>query len=156
MKKVRTLGVVGLAPAAIVATIPAANAAIMPPRSPGNAVKTVSLESGMRPLVNCGNRHNNSTVSADGHFRAIIEYSGVCVWGQAAKLFKRQTGLTERVRFYSGGGALERTTWQAGTISGSQTIFSSLPNMNAHKVCQALVENSHRSVVKYGPLCETT
>jgi len=145
------LGLAGFAPAAMILTVPATPAAAQSARS---AVKTVSLAHSVSPFINCGNLHHKSEASTNSHYRTLIEYSGVCVWGQVAKLFKRQTGLTERTRFYSGGGTLERTTWQAGTISGSQTIFSLLPNMNARQVCQALVENAHHSIVKYGPLCE--
>ena len=75
---------------------------------------------------------------------------------QSAYLNKGQAGLTERTRFYSRGGTTpERTTWQAGIIHGASTTFNSSPDSYAYKVCQALVENSHRSVVKYGPVCET-
>jgi hypothetical protein len=151
MKKVRMLGLAGFVPAAMILTVPATPAVA---RSTPNAAKTVSHVHAVSPLINCGNLHHKSEVSASKPFRTLIEYSGVCVWGQVAKLFKRQTGLTERTRFYSGGGTLERTTWQAGNESGSQTIFSSLPNMNAREVCQALVLNAHHSIVKYGPLCE--
>jgi hypothetical protein len=110
------------------------------------------------PFVNCGSNKIQGAFSANGHFHGAFNYSGVnCIHSQWASLNFAKTGLTERVRFYSGNGALERTTWQAGKIfhSPTYTFWTSVPNLNAHKVCEALVLNSNHTVVKYGPLCET-
>lgn len=63
--------------------------------------------------------------------------------------------LAERTRFYSGGGGLERTTWQAGNLGIQSVSWYSYPDMYAHKVYQALVANNNHNDVKYGPVCET-
>jgi len=158
MKKVRyAIGALGAAPA-LGLMIPAANATATTSHAPGNAGKTVSLQHANRPLVNCGHNHTKYAQSARKLFEAGIGYSGtLCVESQWGELLKFQTGLTERVRFYSTGGYLERTTWQAGKdIDNQYTWFSSLPNSYAHEVCEALVANGNHNDVKYGPLCEKT
>jgi hypothetical protein len=158
VKKVRYIfGVVGVTPA-LGLMVPTVNAAAAVTQTPKNAAKVVSQVHRAVPLTNCGRNHKKTATSPDKHLHGSIVYSGVCVFFQSALLNKAQTGLTERTRFYSGGGTLERTTWQAGTIfsNDNHTYFKSSPNSFAHEVCQALVENAHRSVVKYGPICETT
>lgn len=158
MKKVRyLLGAVGAAPA-LGLLIPAANAAAPAAQTThGNAGKTVSVDQGRTPRANCAANETNTGQSADGWVTGLLYYSGnICVYLQAAFLHKRQTGLTERTRYYSGGGKLERTTWQAGLLSGTSTIFSSKPDMYAHEVCMALVANNNHNDVKYGPECLKT
>jgi hypothetical protein len=155
MKKVRyALGAVGAVPA-LGLMLPAANAMPAAPHVTKGASKTVSLGHGSRPLVGCGHGHTKYTQK--GPLGGQIGYSGTtCIHSQWAILYKKQTGLTERARFYSGGGYLERTTWQAGKISTSHTtFFSSVPNLNARQVCEALVANGNHNDVKYGPVCET-
>lgn len=163
MKKVRyVFGAVGMAPA-LGMIAPAINMAAPGAQAgPGRPAKTVSLDHGGTALVNdtpladCGSRI--ARVASKGLLQGYINYSGVCVHSQGATLFKVQTGLTERARFYSGAGRLERTTWQAGRIwsSSGVTRFGSVPNSFAHKVCEALVANGNHNDVKYGPVCENT
>jgi len=156
MKKVRyALGAAGVVPA-LGLLIPAANATPVVTHNPRSGAKTVSLAHTNIPLVNCG--HNHTKYARKGIFDGGIGYSGtLCVHSQWAELSKFQTGLTERVRFYSREGYLERTTWQAGKdIDNQYTLFSSLPNSYAHMVCEALVANGNHNDVKYGPVCETT
>jgi hypothetical protein len=161
MKKVRyAIGAVGAAPA-LGLLIPAANAAVPAVQTAqGNVGKTVSVRhhDGKTPQVNCGSSQVHHTLSTRKIMVGFISYSGnICVRFQSTLLDRRQGGLTERVRYYSGGGRLERTTWQGGSfINSHETEFSSFPNMYAHEVCQALVANSNHNDVKYGPVCEKT
>jgi hypothetical protein len=156
MKKVRyALGAAGMVPALGLLT-PAANATVAATHSPRDGAKTVSLHHTNTPLVSCG--HNHTKHARAGALDGGIGYSGtLCVHSEWAELSKFQTGLTERVRFYSGGGYKELTTWQAGhDIDNQFTFFSSVPNVYAHMVCEALVANGNHNDVKYGPICETT
>jgi hypothetical protein len=159
MKKVRAVGLAGLAPMVVgFAFPPTANAmATASTHSPGNGAKTVSLRQGVRaqsPLVTCGYGHAKDATSTHGYLEGQISYSHRCIAGQEAHLFKRQTGLTERTRFYSYNGAMEKTTWNGGTIEAFSTYFVSFPEIYAYEVCQALVANSNHNDVKYGPVCQ--
>jgi len=159
MKKVRVLGLVGVAPTAIGLAVPAANAAAAVTHSPRDGAKTVLLWHGdapQVPLVNCGAGRHQRATSTHGHLTGSIMYSGRCINFQSASLNTPQRGLTERTRFYSRDGTLERTTWQEGHIHyfGGYTSFKSYPNLNAYEVCEALVANSNHNNVKYGPVCE--
>jgi hypothetical protein len=161
MKKVSLLGLVGVAPTAVGFAIPAPSAAAAVTHSPRNAGKTVSLMHGKtqinsKILANCPSTHFN--YGSKGLFSGFITYSHQCVHSQEGLLYKGQTGLTERARFYSGGGYLERTTWLRGHISlyGHKTSFRSYPSLYAHEVCQALVASNNHTIVKYGPVCEFT
>jgi hypothetical protein len=157
MKRVRyAIGALGMAPALGLMIPAAAHAAATAPQAPQGAGKTVSLEQRTSPLVTCGNGHYKTTLNNANNFRGTIHYSGTCIRSQQAVLYFSKKGLTERTRFYSGGGTLERTTWQAGHIFRGFTSWYSLPNMYAHEVCEALVLNSNHNTVKYGPDCETT
>jgi len=152
MKKVRyVIGAVGAAPA-LGLMMPAVNATAAVTHPAKNAAKTVPL------APTCGSNKIQGIFSANGHFHGAFTYSGVnCIHRQYASLNFAKKGLTERVRFYSGGGGLERTAYLGGKIahSPSNTLWSSYPNFNAHKVCEALVLNGNHNSVKYGPLCET-
>jgi hypothetical protein len=154
MKKVRyVIGAVGAAPA-LGLMMPAAKATAAVTHPAKNAAKTVSLA----PDQTCGSNKIQGVFSANGRFHGAFTYSGVnCIHRQYASLNFAKTGLTERVRYYSGGGGLEHSAYLGGKIfhSPSYTFWSSYPNFNAHKVCEALVLNGNHKSVKYGPLCET-
>jgi len=160
VKKVRLVGVIGLAPAAVGLAIPAANAATAGPQVPKNAGKTVSLDHRMTPLITCG--FNKTKIAASVRhnvkFTAAIAYSGKsCVSHQSAIIHGDfQTGRQERVRFYSGGGARIRQVFIGGGEYGASTQFVSAPRTYAHEVCQAVVAKSNHNNVEWGPLCETT
>jgi len=160
MKKVRLVGVLGLAPAAVGLAIPAANAATAGPQVPKNASKTVSLDHRMTPLITCApNKHKQAaSVRNNVLFSAYIDYSGKsCVSGQTAWLHGDfQTGRQERVRYYSGGGARIRQTFIGGGEYGQSTEFVSRAETYAHKVCEAVVAKNNHNNVEWGPLCETT
>jgi len=159
MKKVRVVGLVGLAPTVLGFAFPAANVMATATHSPRNGAKTVSLSQVERAqavkLVNCGYGHVKDATGTIGHLKGQISYSHRCIAGQEAYLNRRQAGLTERTRFYSYHGTRVATTWNAGTIETSSTYFISFPNIYAYEVCQALVANSNHNKVKYGPACET-
>jgi hypothetical protein len=156
MKKVRyAVGAVGAVPA-LGLMVPAANAATAVTHAPGSPGKTVWLRHREIPLVNCNASHIKAGDSNRDELSANIAYAGQCVHFQGANLNHSQKGLTERTRFYSGGGRLEHTTWQAGRIYRGLTSWASNPNIYAHEVCQALVANTNHNDVKYGPICETT
>jgi hypothetical protein len=158
MKKVRyyAVGALGAVPALGLMT-PAANAATTVAHSPKSAAKTVSLKhiaTPSNPLVTCGTT-NSKTGSGNG-LHGFILYQNHCVRYQEAHINHGQTGLTERVRYYSAGGGRIHQSRLAGVISGGKTFFSDSPNVTgAYKVCQALVFNG-TSTVAYGPTCETT
>lgn len=162
MKKVHVLGVVGVAPivAGLGLAVPAANAATAMTHGARDGVKTVSLRHGEAsqpvPLVTCGAGRKQTTTSIRGYFKGEIHYSGRCINQQYASLDRPQRGLTERTRFYSYNGTMERTTWHAGGVHivGGYTSFGSYPNLNAYQVCEALVANSNHNDVEYGPVCE--
>jgi hypothetical protein len=169
MKKVHyMIGVAGVAPA-LGLMLPAAHVAAAAAHTQGKAElirgsagKSVRLpyvpaDLSARPMVDCGSSQFREAESTHGHLAGVIGFSGsLCVRFQSVTLNERLAGLTERTRFYSGAGRLERTTWQAGSFAVHDTIFSSYPNMYAHEVCQALVANSNHNDVKFGPICETT
>jgi hypothetical protein len=153
MKKVRyAIGAVGIAPALGLMMVPAANAATAVPHTAKDAGKTVSLELGRTPLLNCSGAHAASNVN--NGLNGYIYHTGSCVRSQQAILYHSQKGLTERIRFYSIHGARVRETWQPGAIFRGFTSFHSVPNIKAHEVCEALVANSNHANVKYGPACE--
>jgi len=158
-KKVCMIGFAGIAPTVAMALAPtaAAQAAVTQPAKP--TAKTVSLgtRAAVRPLLSCtGTYHSKSGVGDDDNTRVSggIQWTGTqCIDAQWFHLQVRQTGLTERVRFYSAKGALEYTAWLHGTLVYSTTSFFSSPNLYAHKVCAALVANSNHNDVKYAGLC---
>jgi hypothetical protein len=155
MKRVRyAIGAVGIAPALGLMMVPAANAATAAPHTAKDAGKTVSLQHGRTPFLNCGGGTTTSNLAASDQLYGYIRHSGLCVHSQQAIIYHSQKGLTERVRFYSIHGALVRTTWQAGHIFRGFTSFYSIPNTTAHQVCEVLVANSNHNNVKYGPACE--
>jgi hypothetical protein len=156
MKKVRyaAAAAVGMVPA-LGLMVPAANAATVVTHAPGNLGKTVSLRHQAIPMVNCNASHTKTADNNADTFKGYIDYAGQCIRQQGADLTHSQKGLTERTRFYSGGGRLEHTTWQAGHIFRGFTSWYSLPQIYAHEVCEALVANSNHNDVKYGPVCET-
>ena len=160
MKKVHLWGVVGLAPAAAVGlAVPAANAATAATHTPKKPVKAVSLKRANAPLVTCGFSHHKSGAWNSHNVRMSggIQWGGtLCVKVQWLHLQSRRAGLTERVRYYSGGGALEHTAWVGGTLIFSTASFLSNPSIYAHEVCQALVLNTNHNTVKFGPHCWTT
>jgi hypothetical protein len=155
MKKVHyVLAAAGMAPA-LGLMMPAANAATGPAHTPkdaatGKPVKTVSTS----PLVACGSRQITGGYASP--LQAFIYHSGLCINTQVAELFRIQTGLTERVRYYSGGGYREASYYRGGTIHRSEglTSFRSVFDNYATNVCEALVANSNHNNVKYGPVCE--
>jgi hypothetical protein len=152
VKKVRlAMGAVGM-PAAIAMGIPAvANATTEASHHFPQPGKSVALGHRDSPLVTCG--VNNLKQNGNGTFSLVVEYSGFCVHRQSAILFKRQTGLTERVRYYSGGGYLEFTEYLGGHLGSASTAWHSSPNTTAAQVCAAVVPNSNHDKVKYGPVC---
>jgi hypothetical protein len=119
--------------------------AAVPFRVPGNVPATAAT----CPLVN-----SNGQLSTRGLFFGAIGFDGECVGVQTALLQREQTGLTERVQYYTSG-ELTHTARLPGLISAGYTYFASYPNRNATEVCQALVANG-TSTVKYGPVCEYT
>jgi hypothetical protein len=156
MKRVRyMIGAAGVVPVLGLVT-PAAYATVRAPYAPKDSGKSVSLHQGARPLLTCGHNHIVFASTSNNLLFGQIGYSGqTCIHSQWAQLNKRQSGLTERVRYYSGGGAMEATYWRGGHFTTSQTtFFSSVQNIDGREACQALVANSNHNDVKYGPVCE--
>ncbi len=141
MKKVRALAAVGTAaPVAIGMTM-----------MPATAHAAVTPQ--WRNCTTTGLLDNSKAYSAHGS--AVLGYQGHCAATQAFYLGKHQTGLTERVRFWSNGKII-RSTWQAGRVGTNATTFASSPNVVAQMVCMALVSNNNHNKVEYGPLCTYT
>jgi hypothetical protein len=97
----------------------------------------------------------NSVSQTNGQLTGFIDFDGNCVHLQTATLHRNQTGLTERVRFWTSG-KMTKQVFRAGNASGNSTLFGSSPNYYAQEVCQALVANGNHNSVKYGPTCEYT
>jgi hypothetical protein len=159
MKKVRAIGLVGLAPAMVGVAGPAANAAALATHSsPGGSAKTVSLLRGApapaSPLVNCGYGREQYATSTHTHFTAHISYSHRCIFEVQGILSKVQTGLTERIRYYSYNGTRVLQKYIGGNIVNGITSWTSFPEVYAYQVCEALVANGNHNDVKYGPVCE--
>jgi len=154
MKKVRyVVAAASMAPA-IGLMMSAANAVTAPTHAKKGAdtpAKTVSNA----PLVTCGSKQITGGYASP--LQGFIYHSGQCINTQVAELFKIQTGLTERVRYYSGGGYREDQFYLGGTLHKSEglTSWKSAFQNYAHQVCEALVANSNHNDVKYGPVCET-
>jgi hypothetical protein len=133
MKKVRyAIGAVGTLPA-LGLTMPAANAA--------SAI----------PQVNCG---AHQKVSAHkGSFYNRTYHSGTCLAFVSGVLGHSQAGLTMRTRVYSVAGFKVFSKYVGGKIVFNSTDFQQSIKLYGYKTCVALVENGHRSIVKYGPAC---
>lgn len=135
--------------------IPAAAAATTP--TPSKSRGTLSIRVPGQPKAAAADCPVDAQTSALSTHRVLlggIGFGGACVAWQGATLDRGQTGLTERVRFYTSG-RLTRTTRLAGLDSNGHTYFGSYPRYDATEVCQALVANG-TSDVKYGPVCEYT
>lgn len=149
MKKVRLAVGSAMAAAGLMAVpVAAAHAA-------GTAGKTTLGDApGALPNAACGVANSTDAFSPNLGFYGYIAFDGECVHYQGAVLTHEQTGLTERVRFYTSG-RLTATYRNAGLIKSGHTLFASYPNRDATMVCQALVANG-TSTVKYGQECEYT
>lgn len=158
MKKVRTLGLVGLAPTVMGLAFPAADARAPATHSPRTGAKTVSLWQGGQPrtapLASCTYGRAKYATSTHAHLTAHISYSHRCIDKQEALLDHDQTGLTERTRYYSFNGARELQTYTGGNLLNGSTSWTTFPEIYAYQVCQALVANSNHNLVRYGPVCE--
>ena len=109
---------------------------------------------GTLPNAACAVDNSYDQFSSRLEFYGYIAFAGECVHLQTAVLTHEQTGLTERVRYYTSG-RLTRTVRLPGLIQSGYTHFASYPNYVATMVCQALVANG-TSTVKYGQVCEYT
>ena len=65
-----------------------------------------------------------------------------------------QTGLTERIRYYSYNGTRVLQRYIGGNIYNGITSWTSFPGVYAYQVCEALVANGNHNDVRYGPVCE--
>lgn len=156
MKKVR-MAVGAAVPAAGMLIMPAAAHASTTTRAGSPATTPHNTGTGLRPAATCPPTSGNSVAySANGELFGYISYAGSCVAWQQATLTKRQTGLTERVRFRNINNQIIKQNYLGGTISGGSTFFWSGPNFHAHEVCEALVANNNHNSVKYGAPCEFT
>jgi hypothetical protein len=167
MKKVRVhvtsrqagllLGAIGAAPAVVAMTGPTeAVAAVTHAPRTGKTVSAISPT----PLITCGQSHDkvNGSYRHSAAFSAAIHYGGrSCIHSQNAVLHLQQfrTGLEERVRYYSGGGARIRSEVIGGGEYGASISYHSAPDTYAHEVCQAVVPASSHNDTLWGPVCET-
>lgn len=153
MKKVHMI--VGAA-ATIVGTlgIPAAAAAAATTSSGPKRTASFRFPGAVVPAATCPIDASHTALSTRGEMLGGIGFAGECVAFQGVTLNHEQTGLTERVRYYTSG-RLTRTVRLAGLISGGYTFWGNYPNYTATEVCQALVANG-TSTVKYGTVCEYT
>jgi hypothetical protein len=161
MKKVR-LAITAMAPAlGVMASPVAAHAATTATDAhaasltSGKRVSTYSRQGGVgvSPDVVCHWVDATSKSSADHNLWALIGYTGSCVGYQQARLVGKQTGLAERLRAYSKGGAKVTSEFLPGKISGDATFWSSSPNHYYKEVCIAIVYNTNHNDVKNGPVC---
>jgi hypothetical protein len=157
MKKVRAIGLVGLAPTVMGLGLPAAHGAQTATHSPRNGAKTVSLLRDGRtqgPLAACAYGRVQYATSARDHITAHISYSHRCIDRQEVLLNKEQSGLAERVRYYSYNGTRELQQFNRGYFVKGETSWTTYPEIFAYEVCEALVANGNHSDVEYGPVCE--
>jgi hypothetical protein len=153
MKKVRAVGLVGVAPAVVGLALPTAHG-VTAAASTKTGAKTVSLLRTQAPLASCTYGRAQYATSVHDHLTAHISYSHRCVDRQEAVLDHAQSGLAERVRYYSYDGTRELQQFNAGHIDNGITSWTTFPEIFAYEVCEALVLNGNHSSVKYGPVCE--
>ena len=153
MKKVRLAVGSAMAAAGLLA-VPAATAHATETGGKTAAGNGHDVPGMLHPNAACGVENSTDAFSPNLHFYAYIAFAGECVHYQGAVLTHEQTGLTERVRFYTSG-RLTKTYRNSGLIKSGDTLFASYPNYTATMVCQALVANG-TSTVKYGQECEYT
>jgi hypothetical protein len=162
MKKVRyAAGAIGVAPALGLMLAPAAQAAPAPGHPAQNQVKRVALTQPRRNMTaaTCGSSSFHS--ARRGDLQAFVFFaSGLphCVGYQEAFLDFRQSGLTERVRYYGPGGKQIQQSFVPGhfvTASGhTLTEFNRSASVHdVYNACFALVANGNHNNVEYGPLC---
>lgn len=160
MKKVR-LAIGAAVPALGIVAMPTAHAATLTPRTPTAHLQPAAnfhlMGHGKTPgtLVDCPLFSNRTAHSTHLHLVGSIIFSDSCVAIQQAFLDKRQTGLTERVRFYDKDGERTLQRFNAGFFDGKKTVWNSTPETYAANVCQAIVYNG-TSNIAYGPVCERT
>ncbi len=155
MKKVR-MAIGTAVPAAGLVVMPAATAhAATSQQHPDPAARVEQMLRHAKPAATCGLAHSALGISPRGEFAGGIGYDGNCVRFQTGDLTHDQTGLTERVRYWTSG-KMTRQDFLGGHISGGSTLWASYPNYYATEVCQALVANGNHNDVLYGPVCEYT
>jgi hypothetical protein len=153
MKKVRlAVGSAMVAAGLLAVPVAAAHAAVIDGTAAAGTGHDVPAT--VHPDAACNVENSADQFSPNLHFYGYIAFAGNCVHWQGAVLTHEQTGLTERVRFYTSG-RLTKTTRLYGLIQSGDTLFGSYPNYDATMVCQALVANG-TSTVKYGQECEYT
>jgi hypothetical protein len=103
------------------------------------------------PQVTCGARQK--VTAHNGSFYNYTFHSGTCIAFVSGVLHHSQAGLTMRTRVYSVAGFKIFSKYVGGTIVFNSTDFQQTINLYGYKTCVALVENSHHSIVKYGPAC---
>jgi hypothetical protein len=157
MKKVRyAIGVLGVAPA-LGLMMPAANAGATVTHAQGKPVRTASpgrKTMAVAPLHTChsGTFTYNSSDRYGAEFSVGVDHYGHCVGYQYARLYKEQTGLTERFRCYNSKGTRIFSGRQPGVIESGVTFFSSSPNVNGAYSCWTALVKNGTSSVQYGPL----
>lgn len=163
MKKVRiALGAIGIAPAVgALALAPAAQAttAHAPAKAAGTAksVRLLHHDRAVSPAITCGSSYGFSHRSGGG-LRINTVGAGSCIHFVAGEITHGQTHLSMRTRIYEfAGGPRVYSHYNGGTIGhfNSYTNFTVNPNVHGSAVCIALVETSHHSKVKYGPVCSS-
>jgi hypothetical protein len=162
MKKVRyAAGAIGMAPALGLMLAPAAQAAPGPGHPVQNQVKRVALMQPRREAAAavCGSSSFRSAMRGD--LQAFVFFASDlphCVGYQEFWLDFRQSGLTERVRYYGPGGKRIAQSFLHGhfvTASGhTVTEFNSTASVHdVYNTCFAAVANGNHNDVEYGPLC---
>jgi hypothetical protein len=158
MKKVRyAAGAIGVAPALGLMLAPAAQAAPASGHPARSEVKRVSLAhtTSRTAATECQISSGASNYKDD--VVASIFFNGHCIAFQRATLTFRQSGLTERVRYYGPGGKQIHQSFVHGhfdTISGhTYTDFSKYVSVHdVYNAWFALVANGNHNDVEYGPV----
>jgi hypothetical protein len=158
MKKVRYVaGAIGVAPALGLMLAPAAQAAPAAGHTAPSAAKRVSLAP-TRPATTATECELGSAHSGNGDdMNADIFASGHCVAYEEDFLAFRQSGLTERVRYYGPGGKEIHQSFVHGhfiTESGHTfTEFNTAVSVHdVYTAWFALVANGNHNDVEYGPI----
>jgi hypothetical protein len=161
MKKVRyAAGAIGAAPVFGLMLAPAAQAAPAPghlARTDANRVSLASIRDRNAPAVAvCQISSPHSNYGAD--LQATVFAEGHCVAYQEVFLDFRQSGLTERARYYGPAGGRIQQSFVHGhfIVTSGKTYTEFNTSVSVHDVynaCFALVANGNHSDVEYGPIC---
>jgi hypothetical protein len=110
------------------------------------------------PDVPCGSAATEAVIQSARHsFYAAIFYHNTvsaCIRSDIGTLLHHQTGLAMRTRVYTIAGYKVFSAYAPERPGSITSDFSQPVHRYGWELCAALVEATHHSVVKYGPVCK--